>query len=156
MEKTTKKLKKTAQNKGQKVISKIRQAYMDGPLAVSDNPTAEIQTMLNQPVSIKSELYKTDTRDKKFLQDIIAKVDSGAIQLFTPSSLLNKPVYDHLSPALRAKADYDILNLLSKIRQIKKLWDTGHQDSYQIFNLIHSLRLTKENLESAEGDVFII
>jgi len=143
-------------NEGQKVIYQIRQAYLEGSLSVSNNPTAEVQYILNKPIKIQPKLYKADPKDKSFLKDIIAKVDSGQIQLFTPSTLLNNEVYNQLPAEMKAKAYYDILTLLSKIRQVKKLWDAGEKDSYQILNLVHSLRLTKESLESAEGDVFII
>ena len=145
-----------SQNPGQKVIALLRQAYLEGSLSVSNNPSPEIQFILNKPVKIQPKLYKADPKDKAFLKEVIAKVDSGAIKLFTPSTLLNTAVYDQLPPELKSKADYDILTLLSKIRQVKKLWDAGEKDSYQILNLVNSLRLTKENLESAQGDVFII
>ncbi|MCC6643465.1 hypothetical protein IT411_01840, partial [Candidatus Peregrinibacteria bacterium] len=99
---------------------------------------------------------KADPADQKFLEEVISKVDSGQIKLFTPSSLLNNPVYEALKPELKAKVDYDILILIHKIRQIKKLWDEGDKKSYQILNLVHSMRLAKESLESLQGDVFII
>jgi len=143
-------------NPGQQVIYQIRKAYLEGALAVSSNPAPDIQLMLNKPTAIKSGEYKVSPKDKAFLKDVLQKVEAGEIKLFTPSSLLNQPVYEKLSPDLRTKAEYDILVLLHKIRQIKKLWDAGDRNSYQIMNLVHSLRLAKESLESAEGDVFII
>lgn len=143
-------------NPGQAVIFLLRRAYSEGALAVSNNPTPDIQALLNKPIAIQKTELKIEESDRAFLQDIISKVDSGQIKLFTPSTLLNNQVYDQLSPELKAKADYDILIVISKIRQIKKLWDSGEKNSYQIFNLVHSLRLAKENLETQQGDVFII
>ena len=143
-------------NEGQKVLFLIRKAYLEGTFSVSDNPTPEVQRILNQPVSIKPADYKPDPQDAPFLKDIISKVEDGTIKLLTPATLLNQPVYDRLPAPLKAKADYDILVLLHKIRQVKKLWDEGSRDSYQIMNLVHSLRLAKESLESQEGDVFVI
>jgi U3 small nucleolar RNA-associated protein 14 len=143
-------------NEGQKVIFAIRKAYEEGSLAVIDNIAPEVQVMLNRPTSIKSKSYKVDPKDQAFLADLIDKVDKGKVKLFTPSSLLNQKVYESLSKEVKAKADYDILVLLHKIRQVKKLWDSGSKDSYQIMNLVHSLRLNKEALEEMEGDVFII
>jgi hypothetical protein len=143
-------------NEGQKVIYLIRKAYLEGALAVSTNPTSEVQFILNKPVEIKPEDYRPEPRDKVFLQEIINKVEGGNIKLFTPSTLLNMPVYDQLPSDKKAKADYDILILLHKIRQVKKLWDEGARDSYQIMNLVHSLRLAKERLETQQGDVFVI
>jgi hypothetical protein len=156
MVKSKSEIKSAGQNPGQEVIRQIRQAYLEGSLSVSNNPTPEVQSILNKPVKIQPKLYKANPKDKTFLKEIIEKVDSGEIKLFTPSTLLNTAVYDRLSPQMKSKADYDILTLLSKIRQVKKLWDAGEKDSYQILNLVNSLRLTKESLESAEGDVFII
>ncbi len=143
-------------NAGQKVIHLIRKAYLEGSLSVSSNPTPEVQFILNEPVTIQAKDYQPDPRDRAFLKEIIKKVDDGTIKLFTPSTLLNMPVYDQLSPQRKAKVDYDILILLNKIRAVKKLWDEGAQDSYQIMNLVHSLRLAKESLETHEGDVFVI
>lgn len=156
MDNPTAEVENTNLNPGQKVIAQLRQAYLEGSLSVSNNPTPEVQFSLNKPVKIQPKLYKADPKDKAFLKEIIEKVDSGAIKLFTPATLLNTPIYDQLAPQMKAKADYDILTLLSKIRAVKKLWDAGEKDSYQILNLVNSLRLTKESLESAEGDVFII
>lgn len=143
-------------NEGQKVIWQIRKAYLEGSLAVSENPAPAVQQMLNQPLRIKPRTYRADPKDKAFLKEIIARVEDGTVKLFTPSSLLNDEVYQRLSPELRAKADYDILLLLHKIRQIKQLYDQGARDSYQILNLVNSLRLTKESLESQQGDIFVI
>lgn len=143
-------------NEGQKVIYQIRKAYLEGSLAVSENPSPRIQQMLNKPITIKPKSYKPDIQDKAFLKNIIAKVEDGTIKLFTPSTLLNPAVYETLPAQLKAKADYDILVLLHKIRQIKKLWDEGDKNSYQIMNLTHSLRLTKESLETQQGDIFVI
>jgi hypothetical protein len=143
-------------NPGQAVIFLIRKAYSEGDLSVSNNPAPEIQSMLNKPVEIKKTEFKIEEQDKLFLQELISKVESGKIKLFTPSSLLNQLAYDQLSQQLKAKVDYDILIIIHKIRQIKKLWDSGEKNSYQIYNLVHSLRLAKESLETQQGDVFII
>jgi hypothetical protein len=143
-------------NAGQKVIYELRQSYLQGSLAASNNPAPEIQVILNKPIKIDPKLYQADPQDKSFLKDLIKKIEAGDIHLFTPSTLLNKPVYDQSSEEIKAKADYDILTLLHKIRQIKQLWDSGDRESYQIMNLVNSLRLAKERLESLEGDLFII
>ena len=143
-------------NEGQKVMYLIRKAYLEGSLAVSENPSASIQKMLNTPIVIKQKSFKITSQDKALLKEIIEKVEDGTIKLFTPSSLLNQTVYESLSPQMKAKADYDILVLLNKIRQIKKLWDEGAKNSYQVINLVHSLRLVKESLEKQQGDVFVI
>lgn len=143
-------------NEGQKVLFLIRKAYFEGSLSVTDNIAPDIQQMLNKPLPISDKKFQPDPKDRQFLEDLIKMVESGAIKLFTPSSLLNLSVYNNLSSTHKAKADYDILIILNKIRAIKKLWDSGDKDSYQILNLVQSLRIAKEGIENIEGDVFII
>lgn len=143
-------------NAGQKQIYLIRQAYLQGSLVSGNNPSANIQFILNKPIEIDPKLYHADPKDRAFLQAIIAKIQDGTIHLFTPATLLNQEIYEQAAPDIQAKADYDILTLLYKIRQIKQLWDTGERESYQIMNITNALRLAKESLESAQGDIFII
>ncbi len=143
-------------NEGQKVIYLIRKAYLEGSLSVSSNPTAEVQFMLNKPTAIDKKQYQADPKDQVFLKEIIKRVESGEIKLYSPSTLLNPAVYEQAPAELKAKADYDILILIHKIRQIKKLWDEGAKGSYQIMNLVNSLRLAKESLETQQGDIFVI
>ncbi|MGL5830748.1 MAG: hypothetical protein ACRCZE_01220 [Candidatus Altimarinota bacterium] len=143
-------------NEGQKVLYLIRKSYQEGSLYSSNDVTPEIQFILNKPTEIDPKLYQADPQDIIFLQEIIKKVEHAKIHLFTPSSLLNPTVYEVLPPSQKAKADFDILTLLNKIRSIKKLWDSGERNSYQIINLTRSLRLSKERLEQSTGDVFII
>lgn len=143
-------------NEGQKVLYLIRKAYQEGSLYSSNNVAPEIQFILNKPVEIDPKLYQADPLDLDFLQKVVKKVEQGEIHLFTPSSLLNSTVYEVLPQAQKAKADFDILTLLNKIRSIKQLWDNGERNTYQIINLTRSLRLSKERLEQSAGDVFII
>lgn len=146
----------TISNEGQKVLYLIRKAYQEGSLYSSNDVTAEIQFILNKPTEIDPKLYQADPLDIKFLKQLMKKVEQNEIHLFTPSSLLNATVYEVLPSGQKAKADFDILTLLNKIRSIKKLWDSGERNSYQIINLTRSLRLSKERLEQTAGDVFII
>jgi hypothetical protein len=146
----------TISNEGQKVLYLIRKAYQEGSLYSSNDVTPEIQFILNKPTEIDPNLYQADPLDIKFLKQLMKKVDQNEIHLFTPSSLLNSTVYEVLPSGQKAKADFDILTLLNKIRSIKKLWDSGERNSYQIINLTRSLRLSKERLEQTAGDVFII
>ncbi len=144
------------ENEGQKVLYLIRKAFKEGSMYAGSDIAQDVQVILNKPKKIEEADYKPSKEDQEFLQDIIKKVDSAKIQLYTPSSLLNDEVYQQLNSSGKAKADFDILNLLNKIREIKKLWDQGDKDTYQLFNLVHSLRITKERIETADGDVFII
>jgi len=146
----------TFRHEGDKVIYQLRRAYKLGVLAVDNNLPADIQTMLNKPLTINKTEYSFTTEDKEFLKNIINKIKQGKIQLYTPSTLLNQKVYKKLSSHEKGKADFNILNLLNKIREIKKLWDSGETNTYQILNLVKSLRLIKKRIEIADGDVFII
>ncbi len=143
-------------NPGQFRIYQLRKAYREGTFFASNDLPPEIQARLNQPEKIQSQQFTIDPLDQLFLQDLLKKVEQGVIKLFTPSSLLNLPVYENLEPEMKAKAEFDILILAHKIREIKKLWDAGYHDSYQLYNVVHSLRLTKERLEQFAGDIFII
>ncbi|MBD3270751.1 hypothetical protein GF376_04450 [Candidatus Peregrinibacteria bacterium] len=143
-------------NEGQKKIYLIRKAFREGSLFSSDDVSTDVQVMLNKPQEINESNFKADPVDKEFQENLMKMVDDGTIKLFTPSTLINQEVYDRLPQKGKAKADFDVLNLLNKIREIKKLWDQGEKDTYQILNLVHSLRLIKERIEEVDGDVFII
>ncbi len=117
------------------------------------NISDETQQMLNNPLANKQGL---DPKNQEFLLMLMAKIDKGEINLYRPSSLLNNPVYDALSEENRGKADFDSVNLLTTIREIRKLWDSGGRDTYQIENMTQQLRLIKERLEQAGGDIYII
>lgn len=113
----------------------------------------ETQQTLNQPLAHPEGI---DKEDHDFLLTVVEKIDKGEIKLFTPSTLLNKPVYENLSEQARAKAELDAFSMLSTLREIHKLWQSGQRDTYQIENLVHRIRLTKERLEEIGGDIFII
>lgn len=115
--------------------------------------SADTQQMLNKPVEHPEDL---EPRDKEFLEMLMVKIDKGEIDLYRPSTLLNMPVYEKLSEAARGKADFDALNLLGAIREIRKLWAAGERNTYQIEYLTHRIRLTKERLEQIGGDIYII
>ena len=94
--------------------------------------------------------------DKAFLEMLVKMIEKKEIDLYVPSTLLNTPVYEKLDEQGQGKADYNALNLLSTIRQINQLWKSGDHDSYQIQNLVHQVRVTKERLEEVSGDIYII
>jgi len=115
--------------------------------------SAQTQETLNKPLQLENGL---EAKDKEFLNMVEDKITKGEIQLFQPSTLLNKPVYENLGEQDQSKADLDAFNILTSIREIHKLWQAGHQETYQLANLVHKIRLTKENLENIGGDIFII
>ncbi len=110
--------------------------------------------MLNQPLVNPQGL---STEDQAFLNLVLAKVEAKEIDLMAPSSLLNHTVYDKLSDEARGKVDFDAVNLTTTLRNIYWLWKgTNGTHTFQVENLVHQLRMTKERLEEISGDVFII
>lgn len=94
--------------------------------------------------------------DEEFLNLVMGKIESGAINLFHPSTLLNTAVYEKLDDQARGKADLDAMGMLAKIRQIHSLWQFNKQPTFMIQNLILDVKHTKEHLEKLGGDIFII
>jgi len=113
----------------------------------------EVQKNLNQPLK---DPKKMDKVDSDFLELIIKLIQDGKIDLYKPSTLINDIVYDNLTSELKGKADFAAMNLISSIRELKGLYDNGYKDTFQTKNLVHRLRLHKERLEEAGGDLFII
>lgn len=113
--------------------------------------STDVQSMLNQPLAAGSW---TD-EEQIFLNELIAKVEAGTIQLYSPSTLINTAVYEQLSPEAQGKADFNAMNMLSKIREIVNLMKLYSEANYEVKNLVESLFENKKNLESA-GDIFII
>ncbi len=119
----------------------------------NEDISAETQAMLNKPIEHPEEL---DAKDREFLVMLMDKIDKGEIDLYRPSTLLNYAVYDKLDEKSKGKADFDALNLLGTIRDIRRLWNTGERNTYQIENLTHRIRVTKERIEELGGDIYII
>ena len=112
-----------------------------------------VQKKLNEPLVNPKGLSQ---EDQAFLNSLIAQVDDGKINLMQPSSLLNHKIYDALTPEKQGKVDFDAVNLLTTLRNIYWLWKTYQMPTYQIENLVHQIRLTKERLEEISGDVYLI
>ncbi|PIQ77638.1 hypothetical protein COV82_03410 [Candidatus Peregrinibacteria bacterium CG11_big_fil_rev_8_21_14_0_20_46_8] len=122
---------------------------MDTNQPIDPNTQAE----LNQPLEKKEGISQ---EDQAFLHDLVAKVESGQIDLHKPSSLINEAVYSSLPEDKRGKVDFDAVNLLTQCRNIYELWKATGQASFQIENMVRQVRLTKERLEGISGDVYII
>ena len=95
-------------------------------------------------------------KDKEFLNLIVQKIDKKEINLYQPSSLFNHAIYDKLTEQAKNKAEIDAYNMLGAIRDIYRLWQADHRSTYQLENLVHRIRVTKERLEEAGGDIYII
>lgn len=113
----------------------------------------EKQVEIGKPIKDESGV---NPKDMEFLQMLVQKIENKEIELHTPSTLLNEPVYSQLDEEAQGKADYNALTLLSTIRQIYTLWQAGEKETYQIQNLVHQVRVTKERLEEIGGDIYII
>jgi hypothetical protein len=124
---------------------------------ILEHANAEIspqtQEMLNKPLAHPDGI---EEKDRDFLAMLADKIQKGEIKLYQPVSLMNHAIYDKLGEEARGKADIDAFNMLATIRDIYRLWQAGERDSYQIENMVHRIRLTKEKLEEAGGDIYII
>lgn len=109
----------------------------------------ELNTPLSDPTGVSNE-------NDKFLHLVISLINDEKIKLHTPSTLINKAVYDDLSEEKQGLADMEAVNLLSAIREIKDLFDAGYKDTYQMQNLVERVRNTKERIEEKGGDLFVI
>jgi len=112
------------------------------------------QKNLNTP--LQDNTGSMDGKDQEFLNLIISLIDDGKINLYKPSSLLKNEIYDKLDDKAKGEVDLAAMNMLNAIREIKGLNDNGFKETFQMQNLVHRLRMNKEQLESADGDVFII
>lgn len=112
---------------------------------------AEVQTMLNAPSNSGTW---TDS-DQVFLNDLLAKVEAGTIQIYSASSLINNAVYEKLTPELQGKADQNALLMIGKVREIVDLMKLYHEPNDIVKNLVESLFAAKQRAEEA-GDIFII
>ena len=113
----------------------------------------QTQKMLNDPLVNPKGL---SAEDQAFLNTVLDKVDRGQINLLQPSSLLNHAIYDQLPPEKQGKVDFDSVNLITILRNIYDLWKYYNKPTYQIENLVHQVRMTKERLEEISGDVYVI
>lgn len=119
----------------------------------SQDTDPKVQSELNKPLANTQGLSASE---ETFLNMLISFVNEGKINLYKPDTLLNKAVYDKLEPEKQGKTDLEAINMLSAIREIKGLCDAGYRQTYQVENLVQSLKYTKERIEYAGGDLFII
>ncbi|MEK7528211.1 MAG: hypothetical protein AAB592_00390, partial [Patescibacteria group bacterium] len=94
--------------------------------------------------------------EEEFLNLIVKLVEAQKINLYTPSSLINLPVYNNLSMEQKGKVDFDAVNLLTTVRNIYNLWSVDHRPTFQIQNMVQQVRLLKERLEQISGDVYVL
>jgi len=112
-----------------------------------------VQQMINKP---QMDPTGVDATDSQYLETVIKMINDGALNLYGPDTLMRKGVYDALDYQSKGLADINAVNLLGDIRQMKKLYDSGDKESFQIQNLIQHIRSTKQRIEDRCGDVYII
>ena len=113
----------------------------------------QTQKKLNEPLAKPGGI---SPEDQAFLNMVLDKVERKEINLMQPSSLINHAVYDSLSPEHQGKVDFDAVNLCSTLRETCDLWKYYKTPTFQIENLVHRVRVTKERLEEISGDVYVI
>jgi len=113
----------------------------------------DTQKLLNSPLVNPKGISK---EDEAFLNLVVSKAEKGEINLMAPSSIINHAVYDQLPEEKKGKVDFDAVNLATTLRNIHDLWKAYGTPTYQIENLVHQVRLTKERLEEVSGDVYMI
>lgn len=123
------------------------------------NIDPETQEMLNEPI-VDPDGFTQEEMD--FIQNTMRKVYDGTFDLLNPSSLINSEVYNQADEIIQGKADFNAVNFCSKLRQIRDLMDIsgGEQlfvkPSYQVRNLVQSIKYQKEVFEGSNGDIFLI
>lgn len=114
---------------------------------------ADVQALINKPVADPTGFTP---EDQAFLDKIMKLAEEKKINLYSPSSLLNTAVYDSLDTAGKAKADQNAMIIITKIREILNLTQISKEPTYQLKNIVASLRQNKEETEKTHGDIFII
>lgn len=116
---------------------------------VDDN----VQKMINKP---QMDPTGVDATDAEYLEAIVKLIDEGRLNLHTPNTLMKNEIYDSLDDKAKGLADMSAVSLLNDLRQMKKLYDSGDKESFQIQNLIQRIRTVKERIENQCGDVYVI
>jgi len=115
---------------------------------------ADAQKVVNTPVEKPSAM---DDQDMALVNAIVNLVDSKKINLYSPSTLINQPVYDKLPEETRGKVDQHSFNMLTSVREIYNYYKSPFpNNSYQFENRVRWFRLQKEEAEKQWGDVFVI
>lgn len=113
----------------------------------------ESQKIVNEPVEDSAGI---SDEDQQFLDQLIKLIDDGKINLYQAETLLNKEVYDGLPDEGKGKIDQMSFNMLTTVREIHGFNASEFtNNSFQFKNMIHKLKMLKEEAEKEHGDVFI-
>jgi len=116
---------------------------------------SQTQSRINQPFSKANSSLSAE--NKAFLENLIKRVESGEIELHTPSTIMNESVYEKLPNNKKTEADLFVNSTLFVIRQVYDFYRASHNtDSEMMQSMVQELRLKKETLEKDMGDVLKI
>lgn len=96
-----------------------------------------------------------NAKHKDFQKKVIALVDSGEIDPFTPKTFLKMDVYDGLPEEWQEKTDMALSSLASELQRIVEFYKSEEtpEESPQLQTMIEELWQTKQRIEE-EHDVF--
>lgn len=120
---------------------------------INEGVDHNVQEMINKP---QLDPTGVEASDKQYFEAVIRMIEDGSLELHTPRTLMNDDVYTSLDEKSQGIADMNAVSLLNDLRQMKKLYDMGETESFQIKNLIQRIRSVKERIEKQCGDVYII
>ncbi|OGJ60037.1 hypothetical protein A2635_02560 [Candidatus Peribacteria bacterium RIFCSPHIGHO2_01_FULL_51_9] len=119
---------------------------------MSEPPTLSTE---EQKQAGKPSQGKMSEEHKKFLQTVIALIDSGQIDPYAPESLLNKQIYDSLDEPDQGKIDQALLNIADMVRMIEEFFRSTEtpDESPQLQEMIDYLWQIKQRAEKVH-DIF--
>lgn len=135
-------------------------SYSEGvDTKINSDIDQQTQEMLNKPI-IDPDGFTAE--EMEFIQSVMQRVYAGEINLLSPSSLINENLYENSSDEVQGRADIHAINFCSKLRSIKDLMEIsgGEQlfvePTFQVKNLVQSIKFEKEQFEKEFGDMFVI
>ena len=120
---------------------------------INEGVDQNVQEMINKP---QLDPTGVEATDEQYLETVIHMIEDGSLELHTPQTLMKDDIYKTLDEKSQGIADMNAVTLLNDLRQMKKLYDMGEKQSFQIKNLIQRIRAVKERIEKQCGDVYII
>jgi len=111
------------------------------------------QKKLNEPLK---DPTGTTSAQESFLEKLMRLIKEGVVDPMKPSTIINTAVYDTLPEETKGKIDLEAINMASAIREIRDLFESGNNESFQLQNRIESLREIQARHEEDGKDLFII
>ena len=133
-------------------LSKLKQALSQHQDTEIDQKTqAALNTPFNDPMTSHT------AENKAFLENLIQKINSGEINLLSPSSIIDQDIYSSLSSDKKAKADLFVNNTLFAIRRVYDFYNNPFSnESDMMIQMVIELRQKIDTLEQELGNVLKI